>query len=300
MEATKDIMSANEISASYPFKPNFIEINGSKMHYIDEGSGDPILFLHGNPHWSYVWRNIIPHVSDCARCIAPDLIGFGKSENPDIDYRFFDQVSYVEGFIKALELKNITLFALDWGSAYEFHYAMRHEDNIKALVFMEAIVKPLTWDYWREETKHLFQSFRTPEVGWDMIVNQNAFIERVLPAHVERVLTEEEKQNYAEPFKNPANRKPSWAMPNDIPLDGEPADVYEAVSTYSERLQISELRKLMFYATPGALLRAPIVKWCKQHLKNLECIHVGPGRHALQEDHPHLIGSELARWYKNL
>lgn len=289
-----------EISAEYPYESKFLEVHGSKMHYIEEGSGDPILFLHGNPHWSYVWRNIIPYVSDCARCIAVDLIGFGKSDNPDIDYRFFDQVKYVEGFIEKLGLKNITIFSLDWGSAYEFHYAMRHEDNIKALAFMEAIIMPLTWDMWRIETRGLFQCFRTPDVGWDMIVNKNVFIENVLPLHVERKLTEEEKNHYREPFKDPARRKGSWAMPNDLPIDGEPADVHEAVATYNKRLQESDLPKLMFYATPGALMREEVVKWCKENLTNLKMIHVGPGRHALQEDHPHLIGTELAKWYKNL
>jgi haloalkane dehalogenase len=292
--------ASQEISAAFPYESKFLEVHGSKMHYIDEGEGDTILFLHGNPHWSYVWRNIIPYVSDCARCIAVDLIGFGKSDNPDIGYRFFDQVKYVEGFIEKMGLKNITIFSLDWGSAYEFHYAMRHEDNMKALVFMEAIVMPLTWDMWRNETKALFKCFRTPDVGWDMIVNDNAFIENVLPHHVERKLTEEELRNYHAPFENPEHRKPSWAMPNDIPLDGEPADVHEVVAAYNARLQESDLPKLMFYATPGALQRAPVVQWCKDHLKNLTWVHVGQGRHALQEDHPHLIGTELAKWYTSL
>jgi haloalkane dehalogenase len=290
-----------EISAEYPYEPKYVEVHGSKMHYIDEGEGDPILFLHGNPHWSYVWPNIIPYLSGSARCIAPDLIGFGKSDNPDIDYRFFDHVKYVEGFIEKLGLKNITIFSLDWGSAYEFHYATRHEDNMKAIVFMEAIIKPMaSWDNWRIETRGLFQCFRTPTVGWDMIVNKNVFIENVLPLHVERKIAEEEKNHYRAPFVDAAHRKGMWAMPNDLPIEGEPADVCEAVTTYNQRLQESDLPKLMFYATPGALLRGEVVDWCKENLKNLTSIHVGPGRHALQEDHPHLIGTELAKWYNNL
>ena len=288
------------ISTAYPFDTKYVEINGSKIHYIDEGEGDPILLLHGNPYWSYVWRNIVPYASRVARCLAPDLIGFGRSDKPDIPYRFFDHVDYVEGFIEKLGLKNLTIFGFDWGSAYQFHYAMRHQDNMKALVFMEAIVKPLTWDLWRDETKALFQNFRTPDVGWDMIINQNVFINKVLPSHLVRKLTDEEWKFYREPFEEPLSRKPSWQMPNDIPIEGEPADVVEAVTAYNQKLQESDLPKLLFYATPGALLRQQVFEWCRQHLKNLDVIHVGEGKHTLHEDHPDLIGTELVKWYTNL
>jgi len=293
--------AAENISPDFPFKSNYIEVKGSKLHYVDEGSGDPILFLHGNPTSSYLWRNIIPYMIPKARCVAPDLIGFGKSDKPDIEYRFFDHVKYVEGFIEKMDLKNVTLVMHDWGSALGFHYAMRHENNIKGIAFMEAILMPIpSWEMFPEVAREMFQGFRTTEVGWDMIVNKNMFIEKLMPIGVVRKLTEEEMNHYREPFKDPASRKPMWRWPNEIPIEGEPADVVEIVETYNKRLQQSELPKLLFYANPGALLQQPLVEWCQQNLKNLKTVDIGPGSHYLQEDNPDLIGSELADWYKNL
>jgi len=282
-------------------KSYYIEVHGSKIHYVDEGTGEPILFLHGNPESAYVWRNIIPHLTALGRCIAPDLIGFGKSDKPDIEYRFFDHVKYVEGFIEKMNLKNITLVVHDWGSAFGFHYATRHEDNVKGIVFMEPVLNPMpSWDMFPPDFKEVFQAFRTPEVGWDMLVNQNMFIEQVLPRGIVRKLTEEEMDHYREPFKEPSSRKPLWRFPNEVPIEGEPADVVEAVATYNQKLQQSELPKLLFYATPGGVMPAAMVEWCRQNLKNLKTVDIGQGIHFLQEDNPHLIGSELAKWYQTL
>lgn len=298
MDATA---TAQTISADFPFESHYVEVLGSKIHYIDEGAGDPILFLHGQPTSSYLWRNIIPHVTGQGRCIAPDLIGFGKSDKPDIEYRFFDHVKYIEGFIEALGLKNITLVIHDWGSGLGFHYAMRNEDNIKGIAFLEAILNPIPgWEMFPESFREVFQGFRTPEVGWDMLVNKNMFIEQILPGGVVRPLTETEMNVYREPFTDPATRKPVWRWPNELPIAGNPADVTEAVTTYNQKLQQSDLPKLLFYATPGAILPEPMVEWCRQNLKNLQTIDIGPGLHFLQEDNPHLIGSELANWYSTL
>ena len=167
------------ISAGFPFRSHFVEVHASKLHYIDEGSGDPILFLHGNPTSSYLWRNIIPYLTSLGRCVVPDLIGMGKSDKPDLEYRFVDHSTYVEGFIKKLGLEKITFVVHDWGSALGFHYAMRHEKNVKALAFMEAILAPVpSWDMFPEDFKAVFTGFRTPDVGWDMIVSQNMFVEK--------------------------------------------------------------------------------------------------------------------------
>jgi haloalkane dehalogenase len=290
-----------EISAEFPYKANYIEVHGSRMHYVDEGAGDPVLFLHGNPTSSYLWRNIIPYVTPLARCIAPDLIGMGKSDKPDIEYRFFDHVKYIEGFIKKMGLRNITLVVHDWGSALGFHYAMRHESNVKGLAFMEAIVLPVpSWEMFPSEVKEIFQGFRTPDVGWDMIVNKNMFIELILPGSIVRKLSEEEMNHYREPFKEPNSRKPVWRWPNELPIEGEPADVVETVETYNRWLQRTDLPKLLFCGNPGALIKAPVLEWCKQNLKHMKTVDIGPGIHYLQEDNPHLIGRELAEWYKNL
>ena len=292
---------SEEISAAFPFESKFLEVRGSKMHYVEQGEGDPILFLHGNPTSSYLWRNIIPHVSGQGRCIAPDLIGMGKSDKPDLEYRFFEHANYVEDFIGALELSNITLVIHDWGSGLGFHYAALHPDKIKAIAFMEAIVLPVpSWDTFSSDFKEIFQSFRTDKVGWDLIVNENFFVEKILPSGVVRELTEEEMNVYREPYLEPATRKPLWRWPNEIPIEGEPSDVNEAVLKYNAKLVEWSIPKLLFYAEPGALLPKPAVEWCEVNLKNLTSINLGKGRHYLQEDYPHTIGEGLAEWYRGL
>jgi haloalkane dehalogenase len=294
-------MVAEKISADFPYESRFLEVHGANIHYIEKGAGDPILFLHGNPTSSYLWRNIIPHLTSVGRCIAIDLIGMGKSDKPDMEYRFFDHVKYVEGFIEKMRLENITLVIHDWGSGLGFHYAMHHESNVKGIAFMEAIIMSVpSWDWFPGEMKGIFQAFRTPDIGWDMIVNKNIFIEQILPGGVVRKLTEDEMNYYRSPFVDPASRRPVWQWPNEIPIGGEPRDVAEAVDNYSGKLQQSELPKLLFYATPGALLPQLVVDWCQQNLKKLSSVNIGQGLHYLQEDNPHLIGSEIANWYKTL
>lgn len=292
---------SKHISAEFPYDLHFVEIKGYKIHYIDEGSGDTVLFLHGNPTSSYLWRNIIPYMTSVARCIAPDLIGMGKSDKPDIEYRFFDHYEYIEEFIDKLELSSITFVIHDWGSALGLHYAMSNEDNVKGIAMMEAILMPVSsWDMWPEGSRKLFQSFRTPEIGWDMIVNKNIFVEELLPGAVVRKLSEEEMDYYREPFKEPDSRRPVWKWPNEIPIEGEPADVTEAVDTYNKKLRRSDLPKILFYAVPGVLIRKPMVKWCRENLKNLKLVDTGRGIHYIQEDNPHLIGVELRKWYENI
>ena len=293
-------MTTQEISAAFPFESKFVEVQGSKMHYVEEGAGDPVLFLHGDPTWSYLWRNVIPHVSPLARCIAPDLIDMGKSDKPDIEYRFVEHSRYVEVFIEALGLRNITFVIHDWGSALGFHYARRHEENVKGLAFMEAIVRPLTWDEFPEEALQMFQGFRTPEVGENMLINQNMFVEAVLPASILRKLTDVEMNRYREPYVDPPSRKPVWRWPNELPIDGEPADVAEAATAYSEWFGKSDVPKLLLYAQPGALMRGPLLEWSRNNMRNLKTVDIGAGSHFVQEDRPHEIGEAIAEWYKAL
>ena len=294
-------MAPQAISADFPYAPHYADVHGSRMHYIEAGNGDPVLFLHGNPTSSYLWRNIIPHVQSHARCIALDLIGMGKSDKPDIDYSFFDHATYVEGFIETLGLQNLTLVIHDWGSALGFHYAMRNEANIKALAFMEAILMPIpSWDAMPPDLKETFQAFRTPDVGWDMIVNQHMFVEQILPSLVVRALTDAELDHYRAPYIDPPSRKPLWRWPNEIPIAGEPAAVVAMVAEYNRKLQQSRLPKLLLSATPGGIIDAQAVAWCQQHLPNLQVVDIGAGIHFIQEDNPHLIGTELAKWYSSL
>jgi haloalkane dehalogenase len=288
------------ISPDYPFESHFAEVLGSNIHYIDEGQGEPILFLHGNPTSSFLWRNVIPYVVPHGRCIAPDLIGMGRSDKPDIEYRFVDHSRYLEAFIESLQLTNITLVLHDWGSGLGFHYAMRHETNIRGIAFMEAIVRPARWSEFPADFKTGFRLFRTPGVGWVMIAVMNAFVNKVLPGAIVRELTEDEMKEYRNPYPTTKSRKPVWRWPNEIPIDGKPADMHEIIQTYSSRLQQSTVPKILFFAEPGGILREQQVQWCIEHIPNLETVHVGSGIHYLQEDNPHLIGRELARWIQGI
>jgi haloalkane dehalogenase len=284
------------ISSKFPFESRYVEVLGSKMHYIEEGDGDPILFIHGNPTSSYLWRNIIPYVEPYGRVIAVDLIGMGKSDKPDIGYRFVDHAKYIESFIEKLGLMNVTLVVHDWGSALGFNYAMQHEDNVKGIAFMEAILMPLTWEEFPSDAKKIFQTIRTPNVGYDLILNKNFFVEQLLPGAVIRNLTEEEMDHYREPYKTTDSRKPTWVWPNEIPIDGKPTDVHNIVTNYNAWLQKTELPMILFYANPGGLINASVVDWSKANLKNLETVNLGQGIHYLQEDHPKAIGEALASW----
>lgn len=293
-------MTAKTISADFPFESKYVEVHGSKMHYIDEGSGDPILFLHGNPTSNYLWRNIIPYLVSHGRCIAPDLIGMGKSDKPDLDYRFFDHSKYLEGFIETLDLSNLTVVLHDWGSGLGFHYAMRHESNIKGIAFMEAFLKPLKWEDMPSDEKMGFKLFRTPGIGWLMLSVMNMFLTQLVPKMIVRKLSVAEKDYYEAPFKTIQSRKPVRQWPCEIPIDGQPSDVHEIMSNYSKKLQESELPKILFFGRPGAIINDKMLDWCKQNLKNLEVVDIGDGLHYVQEDNPHLIGEELANWYQNL
>ena len=293
-------MNNKTISADFPFASHYVDVHGSRMHYIDEGEGDPILFLHGNPTSSYLWRNIIPYLVPRGRCIAPDLIGMGKSDKPRLGYQFFDHAVYVDGFIDALELKNITLVVHDWGSGLGFYYAHRFESNIKALAFMEAILRPARWADFPKDFKMGFKLMRTPFIGWLMISVMNAFVKQILPQATVRKLSEEEKRRYAEPYPTIASRRPVRQWPREIPIEGTPRDVQEVVEAYSNWLQETTLPKILFHATPGGLIPAQAVTWCRERMKNLETVNIGKGLHFVQEDNPHAIGKALAQWYTEL
>ena len=288
------------ISPDVLYLSRFVDVLGSRMHYVEGGSGDPVLFLHGNPTSSYLWRNVMPHLDGVARCIAPDLVGMGQSDKPDLEYRLVDHARYVDGFIEALGLERVTLVIHDWGSALGFHYARRHEANVKGIAFMEAIVRPVTWDEWPRTVRPLFQKFRTPEVGWDLVVNKNVFVEQVLPGAIMRDLTDQEMDAYRAPFLDPPSRKPVWRWPNEIPVDGEPADVVELVGAYADWLGQSQVPKLLLYSHPGAILRSDLVEWCRQNVSALDTVDIGPGLHFVQEDRPHEIGKAIGGWYARL
>jgi haloalkane dehalogenase len=273
---------------------------GSSMAYYDSENDKEsvVLFLHGNPTSSYIWRNIIPHVETVARCIAPDLIGFGESDKPDIEYRFTDHVRYLDAFIESLGLKNIFIVAQDWGTALAFHFTARHPRRIQGLAFMEFIRPMPTWDDFHQNpvARATFQKFRTAGEGEAMILESNAFIERVLPNAVLRQLSKEEMDAYRAPFPTPESRKPIWRFPNELPIAGEPADVYQMMQEAHAVLLQSEFPKLLFAGDPGALVSSAFAEEFASQLKNCQLVHLGPGAHYLQEDHPDAIGKKLTRW----
>ncbi|MEM9462325.1 MAG: haloalkane dehalogenase [Myxococcota bacterium] len=289
------------ISADFPYESRFVEVHGSKIHYVEQGEGSPILFLHGSPASSYVWRNIIPHVSEQGRAIAMDLIGMGQSDKPDIDYRFVEHYQYVTGFIEALGLHNITLVVHDWGSALGFHYAVSHEDNVRGIAFMEALLAPLPgMEALDEEARELYASFRTEDEGWELIVDQNLYIESVLPGTVLRELTHREMEVYRAPYVDPPSRKPLWRWPNETPIAGQPADVAKIVGHYNIKLRESPLPKLLLHATPGSSITPDKVEWVKENFPNLTDKHVGDGILFIQEDEPEQIGKALSEWLREI
>lgn len=288
------------ISHEFDYAPNFIEVLGSKLHYIESGSADGpvVLFLHGNPTSSYLWRNIIPHVAKKgARCIAPDLIGFGKSDKPDIAYTFADHVRYIDAFIDAMGFEGkITLVIHDWGSAIGLNWARRHEDRVQGIAMMEFISPVKSWKDWPESITPAFEGFRSPGVGEEMVIEQNMFIEQVLPGAVARGLTEAEMAHYRAPFLDKKTRKPMLVFPRQIPIEGEPADVTEAAQKYMQWLDVTPVPKLLFWATPGILVSPEMAARHAKVMPNLQAIDIGPGAHYLQEDAPDLIGESIAQW----
>jgi haloalkane dehalogenase len=289
------------ISAAFPFAKKYVDVHGSRMAYVDEGSGDPILFLHGNPTSSYLWRNVIPHLKGVGRCIAPDLIGMGDSDKPALDYRFVDHARYLDGFIAKLDLSRITFVVHDWGSALGFDWATRHPERVRALAFMEAILAPVpSWEQFSPAGREIFQKLRTPGIGEVMVLDENMFVEQLLPGSVVRKLSAEEMAHYRAPFVERAARKPMLAWPRQIPIAGEPADVVAIVSRYQEELTRSPLPKLLLTVEPGILVPAPLVAWCKASLPKLEVVALGQGLHFVQEDHPHAIGQHIAEWLRRV
>ncbi|MBT6441927.1 MAG: haloalkane dehalogenase [Alphaproteobacteria bacterium] len=288
------------ISANFPYASQYVDVAGEKIHYVEKGEGDPVLFLHGNPTSSYLWRNIMPYAAKTHRAIAMDLIGMGKSARPDLAYRFSDHVTFVDGFIEAMGLKNVTLVVHDWGSGLGFHYARRHAENVRGIAFMEAIMRPVGWTDFPPGYRTGFKIMRTPVLGWMMISVMNAFIEKILPSAINRTLTKEEHDYYRSAFPTIRSRRPVRQWPREIPIEGRPADVHQAVSAYNKWLTETDLPMLLCHATPGGLTTAPMVNWCRENLTNLTTADIGRGTHYVQEDNPHGIGEALETWLAGL
>lgn len=276
-----------------------VGVRGKRMAYVEVGEGDPIVFLHGNPTSSYLWRNVIPHLAARGRCIAPDLIGMGDSDKLDDSgpgrYRFVEHREYLDGLLAALGVTDrVVLVVHDWGSALGFDWANRHRKAVRGIAYMEAIVKPLTWDEWPPPVKPVFQALRSP-AGEKMILEQNVFVEQILPGAVLRPLSDAEMAVYRRPFAAAGeSRRPTLSWPREIPVDGQPADVVELVRSYGEWLSTAAVPKLFVDAEPGAILRGAARELCRSWPHQTE-VRV-KGVHFVQEDSPDEIGRAIAEW----
>ena len=286
-----------------PFDPHprrRVQVLDTQMSYVDTGTGRPVVFLHGNPTSSYLWRNIVTHVRDAARCLAPDLVGMGRSGRaPSGSYRFVDHSRYLDAWFDEVGLEDkVILVGHDWGSALGFHWANRHRDRIAGVVYMEAIVQSLSWGQWPSAASRIFQGFRSGS-GESMILEDNLFVERVLPGSIIRDLTEQEMDVYRRPFlETGESRRPTLTWPREIPLDGQPADVVSIVDEYSAWLSGSQVPKLFVNAEPGAILTGSQRDFCRTWPNQTEV--TVKGVHFVQEDSPDEIGDAIIRWIGSL
>ena len=277
-----------------PYARRRVRVLDTEMAYVETGAGEPAVFLHGNPTSSYLWRNVIPHVEPVARCLAPDLIGMGDSgPAPSGSYRFADHARYLDAWFQALRLThNVTLVGHDWGSALAFHWAHRHPERVRGIVYMEGIVRPLKWEEWPEAARAIFQAMRSP-AGEEVVLQKNVFVERILPASVLRELTPAEMDAYRRPFREPGERRrPMLSWPREIPLDGEPADVVAIVGGYARWQASSHVPKLFINAHPGSILVGPQREFCRTWPNQQEV--TARGSHFIQEDSPAEIGRAVA------
>jgi len=290
------------ISATFPYQKKRQVVLGQEMAYVEVGSGDPIVFLHGNPTSSYLWRNIIPYVQELGRCIAPDLIGMGDSDKlpnsgPN-SYTFAEHRHYLDALLETLDVRErVTFVVHDWGSALGFDWAYRHPDVVRGIAYMEAIIKSRAWSELPEPARSIFQALRTP-AGEQMILEQNSFIEFNLPNTILRQLTEEEMAHYRRPFLEPGEgRRPMLSWARQLPFEGDPAEVTEIVTTYGAWLSSSSIPKLFIQSDPGTMPPSHL-EFCHSWPAQSELIV--RGRHYPQEDSPDEVGSALAIWLHNL
>jgi haloalkane dehalogenase len=280
-----------------------VDVLDRKMAYVDVGQGPPIVFLHGNPTSSFLWRNVWPHCQDLGRCLAPDLIGMGDSDKlPDSGpdrYTFVEHRRYLDAWFDRLGLTSeVTLVVHDWGSALGFDWARRHPDAVRGIAYMEAIVAPLGWDNLPAAVTDLFRALRSP-AGEAMVLDDNVFVEAVLPGAILRPLDDDEMAEYRRPFAEPGEgRRPTLTWPRQIPIDGEPADVTDIVTAYGEWLAASPVPKLFVDADPGAILTGAARERCRTFPHQDEV--TVRGVHFVQEDSPDEIGTALADWYHEL
>lgn len=293
-------MTQKNIATDFPYPSHYVDINGAKLHYIKEGEGDPILFLHGVPASSYVWRNVIPHLATLGCCIAPDLMGFGKSDKPAIEYTITDHIRYLDKFIESLKLDKLIIVMHGWGSILGFHYAMRHPEKCKGLVFYEAYLRPLANDDISLPYQEQVLSWQEQDNINDLIMNGVHFVDKVLPQSVMRQLSETELNYYRGPFKSKGSGKPLFQYLNELPNAGNKNTVSHIIAEYSKKLTQSSLPKLMLYSVPGFITTMATVVWAKNNLPHLEMVEIGEELHYAQESDPALMGETISVWLQGV
>jgi haloalkane dehalogenase len=288
-------------TAEHPKKT--VEVRGKRMSYVEMGTGDPILFLHGNPTSSYLWRNVMPHCAGLGRCVAPDLIGMGDSQKLEApgpgSYRFIEHRWYFDALLDALGVtRDVVLVGHDWGSALAFDWANRHRDAVRGIAYMEGLVRPLAWEEWSPAARPIFEGFRS-SAGEEMVLEKNVFVERVLPGSILRDLSQAEMDVYRRPFAEAGEgRRPTLTWPREIPLDGEPADVVAIVQAYADWMSEADLPKLFVNAEPGAILLGAQREFCRGWKSQTEV--TVEGMHFIQEDSPREIGEAIAVWIEGI
>jgi len=293
-------MTTERISPEFTYSSHFVNVLGSKMHYIEQGHGDPILFLHGIPTSSYLWRNIIPYLAPLARCIAADLIGMGQSDKPNIEYTIADHIRYMDKFIESLQLKNITLVMHGWGSIIGLDYAMRHEKNCKALVFYEAFLRPLNGNPVSLPFQEQLGELEDMTEAADVAANPTNFIEQIIAQGVMRPLTKIELNYYRAPFQTAGSAKPLQQYLNELTDEHGKAAIDKVIAHYSKKLTQSKLPKLMLYSVPGFITTIATALWARDHLPNLTIVDIGEELHYAQESHPQLMGESISAWLQAL
>lgn len=276
-----------------------IDVLDSTMFYEETGAGTPLVFLHGNPASSYLWRHVLPRIGEPGRLLAPDLIGMGRSGKPDVPYRYADHARYLDAWFDALVLDSVVLVGIDWGGSLAFDWATRHPGRTRGVAFMETIIRPMSWDDMATGARPRFEAYRTPGVGERLVLDENAFIEGALRATVLNGLSDADQAVYREPYPTPDSRRALLAWPRAMPLDGEPADVVRRIEAYDEWLAHSEeVPKLLltFDTSPTLMIGAAMTAWCAAHIAHLEIAPCGAAGHLAPEDQPEAIAAAIASW----
>lgn len=289
------------ISEQLTIERKYVQVLDSRMSYLEEGSGKPLLYIHGNPTSAYLWRNVMPYTSDTHRSIAIDLIGMGRSDKPDIDYGYGDHARYLSAFIDALDLQDITLVAHDWGAALAWDYARQNPDRVARIAFMEGVLPPsfpISDIRVMGETGEALTALRDPEQGHELVIEGNMFVEQMLPGFVNRPLGDEAMNEYRTPFLEPGDRHPTLQWPRELPIEGTPESTTAIMGEIQAFMASTEMQALFLYASPGVVAPPEVAEWYVAQIENIETTYVGQGFHFIQEDQPDAIGRALNDWLR--